>query len=225
MNNERLTKKVYLWDRSLNNVNGISSWSSEVKNIFYNCGLNAIFDNNTAFPLKRIIQTIKEKFIQEQVEYLRLECEQQPKLRTFIKFKQFGPLPAYLTKPLTFFQRKHIAKIRLGSLAIRIESGRYSRPRLEIHERLCPVCIDSRTQQGLAPEIENEIHFLFFCDKYEILRANWFSNINKPENFSTLDEATKLNIVLNQHENCKPSAQFIVDAYGLRSKLLLNKSK
>ena len=130
-----------------------------------------------------------------------------------------------MTKPLTFFQRKHIAKIRLGSIALRIESGRYSRPRLEIHERLCPVCTESRIQQGLAPEIENESHFLLFCVKYDILRAKWFSTINKPENFYTLDEASKLNIVLNQQENCKPSAHFIVDAYGLRSKLLMNKSK
>ena len=225
MENERLTKKVYLWDRSLNNGNVISSWSSEVKNTFYTCGLNGIFDANTSFAVKRTIQTIKEKFLQDQVEYLRLECEQQPKLRTFIKFKQYGLLPAYLTKPLTFFQRKHIAKIRLGSLALRIESGRYTRPRLEIHERLCPVCTESKIEQGLPPEIENEPHFLFSCDKYDILRANWFSKINKPENFFTLDEATKLNIVLNQQENCKPSAHFIVDAYGLRSKLLMNKSK
>ena len=111
---------------------------------------------NLSFPLKRTIQTIKDKFLQDQVEYLKLECEQQTKLRTFIKFKQFGILPAYLTKPLTFFQRKHVAKIRLGSLALRIETGRYSRPRLEIHERLCPVCTESKIQQGLAPEIENE---------------------------------------------------------------------
>ena len=69
------------------------------------------------------------------------------------------------------------------------------------------------------------LHFLFFCDQYDKLRANWFSNLNIPENFYMLDEATKLNIVLNQQENCKPSAQFIVDAYGLRRKLLSNKSK
>ena len=85
MENERLTKKVYLWDRSLNNGNVISSWSSEVKNTFYTCGLNGIFDANTSFSVKRTIQTIKEKFLQDQVEYLRLECEQQPKLRTVDK--------------------------------------------------------------------------------------------------------------------------------------------
>ena len=55
MDNGQLTKKVYLWDRSLNNGNVISSWSSEVKNTFYTCGLNAIFDNNTTFAVKSTI--------------------------------------------------------------------------------------------------------------------------------------------------------------------------
>ena len=95
------------------------------------------FDNDTAFPMRATISTIKESFKSEQAEYLKNECEQQSKLRTFIKFKQFGILPAYVTKPLSFFQRKHIAKLRLGSLEIRIESGRFSRPHLEIHERIC----------------------------------------------------------------------------------------
>ena len=223
MDDGRLTKKVYNWDRSLNTDNVITTWSSEVMKILYSCGLNSIFDNNTPFPLKMTIETIKKNYFRDQAEYLRLECEQQPKLRTFIKFKQFGSLPAYLTKPLSFFQRKHIAKTRIGSLALRIESGRYSRPRLEVHERICPVCSDNKIQQGLEPEIEDETHYLFFCEQYDVLRASWFSKINKPENFHMLDEESKLSIVLNQPENCKQSAQFIADAYGLRSKLINRK--
>ena len=131
MDDGRLTKKVYKWDRSLNDLNVVSSWTNEVKAIFYLCGLNAIFDNNIPFPLKLTVDTIKSKFISDQLEYLKHECEQQTKLRTFNQFKEYGSVPAYITKPLSFFQRKHIAKLRLGVLQIRIESGRYSRPRLE----------------------------------------------------------------------------------------------
>ena len=218
MDNGRLTKKVYLWDRSLNNENIIFSWSNEVKAIFYSCGLNGIFDSNTSFQLKVVVDTIKDKYISDQAEYFKHECEQQTKLRTFNLFKQFGSLPAYLTKPLSFYQRKHLAKIRLGSLALRIETGRYSRPRLEVHERICPICSETRIQRGLLPQIETEAHFLFSCDQYTKLREKWFSLIFKPENFDSLNEAAKLDVVLNHAENCKPSAQFIIDAYGVRSK-------
>ena len=59
------SEHLYLWDRSLNDENIISSWSNEVKSTFYSCGLNAIFDNNKSFQLELVIDTIKEKFISD----------------------------------------------------------------------------------------------------------------------------------------------------------------
>ena len=135
MDNNRLTKKVYLWDKSLNDSNIVSSWSSEVKNVFYSCDLNSTYDDNRPFSLKCTLDTMKQKLKLEQADYLRNECEQKPKLRTFLTFKQFNAIPAYVNKPLTFLQKKHLAKIRLGSLELRIEYGRFYRPRLEKHER------------------------------------------------------------------------------------------
>ena len=38
-----------------------------------------------------------------------------------------------------------------------------------------------------------------------------------------MDEASKLNVILNLPENCKHTARFIVDAYSMRSKIILNK--
>ena len=35
---------------------------------------------------------MKENFKVEQVEFLKDECEQKPKLRTFIEFKQFNAM-------------------------------------------------------------------------------------------------------------------------------------
>ena len=105
MDNSRLTKKVYLWDRSLNDSNEMSSWSNEVKNIFYNCNLNNTYDSMRPFSLKCTLDTMKENFKVEQADFLKHECEQKPKLRTFLKFKQFNAMPAYVTKPLTFLQK------------------------------------------------------------------------------------------------------------------------
>ena len=196
----------------------MSSWSSEVKNIFYSCNLNSTFDADRPFALQSTLQSMKLKL--EQAEYLRNECEQKTKLRTFLKFKTFNELPSFVTKPLTFLQKKHIAKIRLGSLALRIKSGRFSRPRLEIHERLCLVCKDQNLSLGLDPCVETEFHFIFICSKYSNLRQIWLENIVKPEHFSTMDEGSKHGTVLNMAENVKSTAQFIIDAYNMRSKSL-----
>ena len=44
---------------------------------------------------------MKENFKVEQAEFLKAECEQKPKLRTFMKFKQFNAMPAcYQTSDL-----------------------------------------------------------------------------------------------------------------------------
>ena len=220
MDNTRLTKQVYQWDRLLNDSNTVSSWSSEVKNIFYSCNLNSTFDANRPFSLQCILKSMKSTLKLEQAEYLKNECEQKPKLRTFLTFKEFNQIPSFVTKPLTFLQKKHIAKIRLGSLELRIESGRFSRPRLEVHERICLVCKDQNLSLGLDPCVETEFHFIFTCSKYNNLRNNWQENLVKPENFANMDEGSKLGIVLNMAENVKTTAQFIIDAYSMRSKSL-----
>ena len=121
---------------------------------------------------------------------------------------------------MSFYQRKLFAKLRLGSLELRIETGRYARPRLEINERICLLCSENKRKNNQVPEIENETHFLFYCDKLNILRDKFFSTIKKPDNFELLSEGERLSIVLNMHENCKPTAQFITDAYCMRNKIL-----
>ena len=163
---------------------------------------------------------MKEHFKIDQANYLKQECEQKTKLRTFLTFKQFNVMPAYLTKPLTFLQKKHLSKLRLGSLELRIESGRFSRPRLEINERICLVCRDNNLRLDLEPQIETEVHFLFICSHYTTLRDTWLESLIKPATFENLDEGSKLSIVLNVPENVKKTAQFIISDYNMRSKIL-----
>ena len=220
MDNSRLTKQVYLWDKSLNEGNIISSWCSEVKSVFSSCDLTSVFDTGRPFPLKCTLEKINKKFKIDQAQYLKAECEQMPKLRTFLTFKQFDKMPAFVTKPLSFFQRKALAKIRLGSLELRIESGRFSRPGLQVHERVCLLCRDSRQADGLVPSVETEFHFIFACTHFNTLRSSWLETLVKPENFNNLSDGEKLGLALNEAQNIKPTAQFITRAYSMRSKVL-----
>ena len=50
--------------------------------------------------------------------------------------KTFESPPPYLLMPLSFVQKMFLAKIRLSAIAIRIETGRYERPKLMIQQRL-----------------------------------------------------------------------------------------
>ena len=104
----------------------------------------------------------------QQKNFLHNECSVKPKLRTFLQFKNFDVFPSYVVKPLSFIQRKFMAKLRLGCLQIRIETGRYSRPRLEENMRVCQVCTN---QPHGAPPVENEKHFILHCPAYRQLRS------------------------------------------------------
>ena len=113
---------------------------NDVRNIFYSCTLRQTFENGTLFDLKSTVEHVKNQLIENQQNILQMECTQKPKLRTFVKFKDFYSTPSYLTKPLSFIQRKFVAKIRLGCLEIRLETGRWARPRLVEESRICQVC-------------------------------------------------------------------------------------
>ena len=115
--------------------------------------------------------------------------------------------------PMSFIRRKFLALTRLSNLSIRLETGRFERPKVEEKLRLCPVCLD-----GIS--IENEFHFIFQCSIYEELRRKWISKLRIPENFLQIEKAEKFKLVLNEPDNVKFTAQFIIDMYSIRSKIV-----
>ena len=84
-----------------------------------------------------------------------------------------------------------MCKIRISSHSLKIETGRFTNtPR---NERLCTKC-SSNT-------IENELHFLITCVKYDYERQEIFKLIDsKYHNFSTLNTEQKLYWLLNCEE-------------------------
>ena len=189
MQNERLTKKVFLWDKKLNEDNILNSWYSEVKTIFSENNLPETFESGAVFDLKLVVENLQSCMIQTQQTALKNECGNKPKLRTFVRFKDFSMTPSYLTKPLSFIQRKFLAKIRLGCLEIRLETGRYARPRLAEEARTCQACPNPNL------EIENEEHFLFKCSTYQTERLAWLEKLNVPNNFLLLSQNSKCDLV------------------------------
>ena len=225
MGNDKLTKQIYLWDRVLNENKIVNTWSTEVKSIFEQCNLLGTYASNSAFSLKPTLSTITSLLELKQIEYLKEECEAKPKMRTFISFKDFQGQPSYITKPLNFHHRRMFARTRLGCLPLRIETGRYSVPRLPEDQRTCLVCQQSDQLVNVGVDgdrdpVESEGHFLFFCVAYEAERGVWYGKMNLPENFVDLSIEHKLKIVLNDPANVKPTAIFITDAFNLRSTLL-----
>ena len=211
MDENRLTKKVILWDKKVSDYFPFPTWYQEVKTIFATHNLMAHFEQGG--DVSHVISNLKQSMLVKQNVELKAKCESKPKLRTFVTFKEFGTTPDYLKMPISFVQKKFLAKTRLSALAIRIETGRYERPKLQVNERLCPSCKDGHS-------IENEDHFIFSCSKYNILRQLWLIKLTKPENFVNMNCFEKFKVIFDQSANVKITAQYIIDCYDVRSKLI-----
>ena len=204
----RLMYRVYVWDRKMNETEGIYTWSGKVKTILNEHNLGDIFEKQELFSSKATIEQLKSSMYKKQQELVKHECESKPKLRTFLLFKDFANLSPHVGKPLSFVERRMISKLRLGILPIRIETARYLRPILPENQRIC-YCNSG--------EVESEYYVLFTCPIYNNLREAWMKKLTIPGNFRYLPKQDQLNLVLNKPENVKHTAQYLVSLMDLRS--------
>ena len=168
--------------------------------------LNEVFTNNL-FDVKTVTEELKKILLQKDQQKLMNLCKSLPKLRTFNQISDFSSEKCYLSKPLSFVQRKALAKLRLGVLQIRIETGRYERPKKTAFERICKQC-----DQNLP---EDEKHFLLHCPKHSIIRRTFFGKITL-DGFSTQNDTEQLKYLVNSPDIVKATAQFIIDCFDNR---------
>ena len=101
----------------------------------------------------------------------------------------------------------------MGILPIRIETARYIRPILPEDQRLC-YCNSGH--------VESEYYVLFQCPMYNNLRQTWLNKLFNLTLPYTLEQNEKLKIVLNEAQNVRHTAQYLVSLMDLRC--LLNKA-
>ena len=130
---------------------------------------------------------------------------QQSELKVLKRIMKLGFLNS-------FKQRKSLSKFRLGLLHLRIETGRFVRPRLEPEDRVCLIC--------RSGEVENELHFLLFCNEYKHFRQVLFGHISDYDEFCSWDSNSKLRYLVNDASMVKQTAIYIVNAFDHRSTLL-----
>ena len=100
-----------------------------------------------------------------------------------------------------------MAKLRLGVLPLRVESGRYELPKVDHKNRICRQCT--------LEEVENEEHFLLRCTKHSTKRIALLSEINSAY-WEQWDSKQKLIHLLNNPLSIKATAKFILDSFNAR---------
>ena len=83
--------------------------------------------------------------------------QSQTKLRTYVKYKHDFKLEPYVTK-LNFKNRQELSRLRLSDHKLKVEVGRYTKPKTPLEDRTCTFCLSS---------VEDEYHFLITCPMYK----------------------------------------------------------
>ena len=108
--------------------------------------------------------------------------EKHPIIRTYSLHKREFCLEPYLDAVKDARYRSALTKLRASSHTLEIERGRYTVPKTPTSERLCSVC----------QEVEDWIHFLIRCTRYNLLRNEVFGKIYQiSPNFTSLNDNEK----------------------------------
>ena len=149
------------------------------------------------------------------------------KLRTYNLFKDAWGYEPYLTFLDNRDQRVLVTKFRIGICPLRIETGRYendgSHEGIPAHERTCLVC-DSVT------EIEDEMHFLLKCPKYEHFRRSMLESITiacSKIDINSMNTPCLFTEIMASKDKGEIQcvAKYLWDAFHLRETLLVEEAR
>ena len=211
MDNSRLTKKVYLWDKACTK----GSWTKDVNHILKESNLeHLICDQPLALLGKsEILRFVEESLKSKQIDRWEHDIQSQSKLRFYRIFKNVFEVEKYVSINLTISQRSILSQLRYGILPLKVETGRYFN--MPVEDRICQFCE--------TKEVETETHFLFNCNRYSTIRESFYITMNAfSPNFIISSNEDKLKQLFSQSNFIRKFANYVNDCYKKRSSVLYN---
>ena len=136
----------------------------------------------------------------------------KPKLRTYALFKINLKTESYVSLLIPKCKRSIFCQFRSGILPLAIETGMYRN--VPADERLCKIC-----NLNL---VEDEIHFLCFCPRYQELRTELYQNVLSLYCiFPQYTDTEKLRILMDDRF-VKLRINFIYGAWQIRQDVMFN---
>ena len=169
----RLCNQLFKWSYSLSKKR-IKTWEMHVTNFFVKYELHSDTGNDVLYT-NIFIQQVKSKLLEaDQLNWYNELWNDHGlcngnKLRLFRLYKNRLNCESYVKDFLPLSYRQTLAKLRCGNLPLAVETGRYTKPPIELNQRLCIYC-----KQNV---IENEMHFLIDCDLYSDVREDLFERM------------------------------------------------
>ena len=214
------TPESLLYDAYLCNTKlptGKSFWIQSLSNTFSIIGCDDILKNGGDefgdFCPKVIQHLLEVRFLIQWQNTMELQLLPDKKLRTYATFKTKFDLEPYLLIMNDYNSRKNFTRLRISAHNLNIELGRHRRPnKIPIEDRICDTC----------NSIEDEIHYLLFCQRFSSQREILMSNISKfIVDFETLNSGDKFNLLMkcDDYEITLLVKKFVDYTVGIRGPL------
>jgi hypothetical protein len=186
LSENRLTKKVFNHDNELAKT-GRKSLGQEVKIILETAGLD-IWDNQNADEINEnsVINMVHQSEMKIFHDKLKEDMQSMSRLTIYRQIKSNFELEKYVQVVKNKKDRGLLAKARMGTLPIRVETGRYRGIARE--ERICQHC------DGQA--VEDEVHVLLYCNKYNDIRDKFYQTILTHIDINTLSDIEIMKFIL-----------------------------
>lgn len=189
--------------------NGKTSWVSSIYFAMKHFGIEDLHSQE-----RNLANEVKSKAILEFKQHWSEKISNcantnSGKLRTYGKFKCIFKFENYLNSISDVTVRECFTKFRISAHKLQIEYGRYRN--IPVSERLCTKCS--------MKVIEDELHFMFICPHYEIIRNNYLLSISSMcKNFNSLSCENKFIFVMSNEDDIiiQKTAEFIKQCHKLR---------
>ena len=185
-----LLSKAYLEQYNSSGVKYI--WVRFVKTVLIDLGFSHVWENQCSFNSSALISCIKNKLKERYLLFWEKSIQSvngMNKLRTYKLFKNSFSLQNYLEVLTDIKQRKVISAFRISAHNLKIERDRYLGKKVE--ERLCTSC----------NEIEDEIHLLCDCVKYQSFRDEMYQVIFDDDAFKRKTNIENFTYIMTSTEN------------------------
>ena len=149
---------------------------------------------------------VKTKLVSDWQDLLRSRSIEMSRMKLFYDISDFDQ--SISAQPYINIRsrqkRSVLAKIRMGTLPIKIETGRYRS--ISEDQRICDNCN--------LNEIENEKHFVYHCTKHQNIRKIYLDHLIDGDN----NDVDNLKLIFSDFEKSKEFATYLIKGLDNRIK-------
>ena len=145
---------------------GIKNWASQVKYLLDSYGFSYVWDMQFNYDVPDICIDFKQRIVDDFLQHWKFIIESSRSLIMYRSVKEVFGCEYYLDLlPKQLYI--NLARLRLSSHQLRIQTGRYVQNYVERRQRFCILCTSN--------EIEDEYHFILECNIYVTIRRKYIS--------------------------------------------------